>query len=88
MCFLSGVQVFPVVYALLYAPDLVISYITSSLFLPTILDLYIFYWDFLGRISGSNTVCTYVSYHVFPYVSLIYGEHASCINMRVTTHLA
>ena len=30
MCFLSGIQVFMVVYALLYVPGLVISYIILS----------------------------------------------------------
>jgi len=52
------------------------------------MDLPILYWDFLGRFTGSNMVCTYVSHYVFPYVSLLYGERASCINTKVTTHLA
>jgi len=52
------------------------------------MDLRILYCDFLGRFTGSNIVCTYVSYYVFPYVSLLYGERASCINTEVTTHLA
>jgi len=52
------------------------------------ITLCIFYWDFLGRFSGSNMVHTCVSYYVFPYVALLYGEHASCINTEVTAHLA
>jgi len=51
------------------------------------MDLRILYWDFLGRFTGSNTVHTCVSYYVFPYVSLLYGELASCINTEVTAHL-
>ena len=30
---------------------------------------------------------TYVSYYVFPYVSLLYRERASCINTEVTAHV-
>jgi len=52
------------------------------------MDLRILHWDFLGRVTGSNMVRTYVSYNVFPYVSLLYGERASCINTEVTAHLA
>ena len=52
------------------------------------MDLRILYCDFLGRFTGSNMVRTYVSYYVFPYVSLLYEERASCINTEVTAHLA
>jgi len=52
------------------------------------MDLGILYWDFLGRFTWSNMVRTYVSHYVFPYVSLLYGECASCINTEVTAHLA
>ena len=45
-------------------------------------------WDFLGRISGSNTVRTFVFY----YVSLCFYSYTwlsrSCINMVATAHLA
>ena len=45
-------------------------------------------WDFLGRISGSNTVRTFVSYYVSLYFySYTWLSHA-CINMVATAHLA
>jgi len=50
MCFLSGVWVFTVVYALLYAPGLVISYIILLIISSHHLRFTHIYWDFLGRI--------------------------------------
>ena len=45
-------------------------------------------WDFLGRISGSNTVRTFVSYYVSLYFYSYTWLSRSCINMVATAHLA
>ena len=45
-------------------------------------------WDFLGRISGSNTVRTFVSYYVSLYFYFYTWLSRSCINMVATVHLA
>ena len=44
-------------------------------------------WDFLGRISGSNTVRTFVSYYDSLYFYSYTWLSGSCINIVATTHL-
>ena len=43
-------------------------------------------WDFLGRISELNTVCTFVSHHIFLYIYSYTWLLCSYINVVSVTH--
>jgi len=79
-------------YALLYASFLVTSCMIIPNYSLTPLWIYAYFIGiFLAGLQGQTwfaLMCTYVSYYVFPYVSLLYGERASCMNTEVTAHLA